>query len=373
MAAAAEEETLPEGFRFNPFDKELITHYLKPFILGHLRWNIIKERQVYGDYSNPWHVFDPNDDSLWFTSPDIKPTEKYTFAFARLSKISTSNTCSFKNTKKTAGCGTWVGMTGRDQITDDNNNVIGEKRYLRFKIKDVDSAAVGGVDLSQVGCFRMHEYSLIGVNSGLGSAANTTVLCKITHDSSKVCQIAGSSKAVKKQDNNNLESDGVKSENLTMIDCGGGGDNLDVKKEEDNNLESDSVISENLIMIDYDGGDNLDESKTFNSQSLVETNSDISDWIAAPQYNSGFQEVDELGGNVCFDDLDGYSFSLDELGFNDTDLGFNDTDWMGYLNFQQEEPLEDNTNNKPGKRKFELEENLHQAKKMCLELLAAGS
>ncbi|KAK1375706.1 hypothetical protein POM88_031899 [Heracleum sosnowskyi] len=188
----AEEETkrCVTGFRFNPLDEQLITHYLKPMILREpLPCDIIKIRQVYGPTCDPWHVFYPNDHRLWFTSPDIKDTEKFTFAFVTLSKLCKSITSNFKNTSKRAGCGTWVGKTRRDQITDDEGNVIGERRYLVFEIRDIDSAAgVGGFDLSKVGFYRMHEYSLSGLNSGFDSA-NTTVLCKITHDSS--CWVCG--------------------------------------------------------------------------------------------------------------------------------------------------------------------------------------
>lgn len=115
-------------------------------------------------------------------------------------------------------------------------------------------------------------------------------------------------------------------------------------------------------------GDNLDESTTLNSQSLVVMNSNISDWHADPKDNNDVQDVNELSGGFCYDDPGDYDFSLDDLGL------FDAPDWMmAYLNSNQEdlnsnqereqEPIEDNTH-KPRKRKFELEENLHQAKKM---------
>ncbi|KAK1375705.1 hypothetical protein POM88_031898 [Heracleum sosnowskyi] len=147
-----------------------------------------------------------------------------------------------------------------------------------------------------------------------------------------------------------------------------GGDHISrskaLKKEENNNYleKSGSVKAENLTLIDGGGVDNLNESRTFNSQSLVVRNSDISNWHAAPQNNNGAKEANDLVENFCSDGLGGCAFTLE-------DLGFNNTDWMlAYQNSNQEEKThEDSTNNKPAKKKLEPEENLDQVKKMRLE------
>ncbi|KAL8096298.1 hypothetical protein AgCh_037310 [Apium graveolens] len=175
------------GFRFNPFDEELIDFYLKPEIMAtqqQLPCNFIKHRQVYGPCSNPWSVFDSDD---WFRSPGLKKTEMCVFVFAKLSKLSRSKSGTWKNTSKRAGCGTWAGKGKQDEIVDCDGNVIGEKRYLVFEINDVDEA---GFDVSKVGQYKMYEYSLSGLNSGLiMNSGGTTVLCKIIYDHSKECQI----------------------------------------------------------------------------------------------------------------------------------------------------------------------------------------
>lgn len=195
-----EEETkrYAKGFRFDPFDVELITDYLKPMIMGkQLPCNLIKFRQVYGPTSNPWHVF-PNDDQSWLFSPHLKDTEKCMFVFSKLSKLSRSTALkktgskkagcvTSENTSKKAGFGTWDGKTTRKQIRDGKGNVVGERRYLVFEINEIDSG-VSGFDWRKVGLFRMHEYSLSGINAGLDSA-HSIVLCKITYDSSKACPI----------------------------------------------------------------------------------------------------------------------------------------------------------------------------------------
>lgn len=328
------------GYRFNPFDQELITDYLKPKIMGEqLPCNIIKFRQVYGPSSNPWHVFDPNDQHSWLVSPDIKPTEKFMFVFAKLSKLSSS--CTSKNTSKKAGCGTWVGKTKRDQIRDGEGNVIGEKRYLVFEIKEIDSAVTGvGFDLSKVGYYKMHEYSLSGINEGLDSA-DSIVICKITYDSSKNPPInlksgtkiadhvsRSSSEAQEEENKKNFEDTGcVTAENLTMINSVGGGENLEI-----------------------------------NSGSLVGIQSDVGDWHAAAQYNNAVQDLDNFDGGFGFDDIVGKDFCVDDF------LSF-DMDWVieSLDSKQKEEPVEDKTISKLGKRNFEMEDNSYHAKKICLE------
>lgn len=115
---------------------------------------------------------------MCFTSPDIKNIDKFKLVFVKLFKLSSNNI--FKNTLKITGCKIWIDKINRDQITGDEDNVIKEKRYLMFQIKDIDSAVgMGGFDLSIVGSFRMHEYNSNKVNAGLDS--NITVFCKINH------------------------------------------------------------------------------------------------------------------------------------------------------------------------------------------------
>ncbi|KAK1358730.1 hypothetical protein POM88_043204 [Heracleum sosnowskyi] len=182
----AERINLAPGFRFNPSDEELITLYLKPKVLGHKLWyiSIIKETELFGPKSTPWQLFDVNDDDSWTVSPGN--SEKYLYVFTTLTKLRRSEgskkECIRENSRKKAGCGRWGGKTKRKRIMDLKGNVIGEQRMLRFEINDNGDQ----FDLGKASHFRMHEYSLAGVNKGLKSASGKdVVLCKITVDSSK--------------------------------------------------------------------------------------------------------------------------------------------------------------------------------------------
>lgn len=172
----------PPGAFFTPTDRQVIDFYLKPKVLGlDLVFDVVENKQVYGPDSNPWQVFDLDDDESWFECAD-KETERVRLVFTKLSKIAKKNKIgrSRENTSKKAGCGTWVAKSKPEQIIDSHGNVVGERRYLVFDIKD-NAAAVSG---SRFGSFRMHEYCLSGINERF-DPSRTHVLCKIIHDSSK--------------------------------------------------------------------------------------------------------------------------------------------------------------------------------------------
>ncbi|KAK1399578.1 hypothetical protein POM88_009441 [Heracleum sosnowskyi] len=177
------DEKVPAGFRFNPFEEELVTNYLKPKVLGRkLPTNVVEERQLYGPNADPWQVFDPENHS-WILS-EVSPGkfEKITYVFVNLTKKGAAGKkkkVSKDNYVKKAGCGTWDGQTKRYEIRDCNGVLIGEKRFLVFEIND-DSDQ----DLSKVGYWKMHEYHLRGINEDISNPCNT-VLCKITFDCSK--------------------------------------------------------------------------------------------------------------------------------------------------------------------------------------------
>lgn len=76
-----------KGFRFDPFDEEFISDYLKPMIMRkHLQCDFIKFRQVYGTALVRirglffWMMIDLN----WFFSPHLKDIEKCMFVFSKL-------------------------------------------------------------------------------------------------------------------------------------------------------------------------------------------------------------------------------------------------------------------------------------------------
>lgn len=115
----------PPGAFFTPTDRQMIEFYLKPKVLGHdLVFDVVKNKQVYGPNSNPWQVFDLDDDDSWFDCAD-KENERVRLVFTELSKIAiTTNSKNKKykmgrsreNTCKKAGCGTWVAKAKPEHI-----------------------------------------------------------------------------------------------------------------------------------------------------------------------------------------------------------------------------------------------------------------
>ena len=328
-----------KAFRFDPFDEELITDYLKPKIMGEpLPCNTVKDREIYGPSCSPWRVFDPDDHGSWLKSPHVKASEKFMYVFARLSKISSSS--GSKNTSKRAGCGTWVGKTKRDRIKDGEGNLIGEKRYLVFVINEVDCGETGA------GFYSMHEYSLSGVNEGLDSA-DTTVLCRVTYDSAKKAtispkpgaRVAAHVSASGGQGGDQKEIDSKNLEGAAGHVSASGGQERDKKEIDSKNLEGSSIVTvENVAVFDCGVGD----------------------LSAILPLDNGVQGSNDFGGGLDLDGLGGMDSCFNDLEF--------DIDWIANcLDFsQEEEPFQDSTIDL-GKRKFQSEENSYQAKRMCLD------
>ncbi|XP_017244081.1 NAC domain-containing protein 53-like [Daucus carota subsp. sativus] len=306
-----------KAFRFDPFDEELITDYLKPKIMGgKLPCNMVRDKEVYGPFCSPWSVFDPNDDKFWLRSPHVKASEKFMYVFAKLSKISSSS--GSKNTSKRAGCGTWVAKTKRDQIKDGEGNVIGEKRYLVFVINEVGNEEIGD------GYYSMHEYSLTGVNEGL-NFKDTIVLCRITYDSAKKTTVSP-------------KPGGRIGDHVSRS-----GKEVQFEEEKDSkNVEgTGSVTVESLAVVD----------------------SGVKDWPAIVQFNNGVQGSGDFGRGLGLGDLGAMPMDF----YWDCLDGF-DPDWIKACidSNHVEEPFQDNATNL-GHRKLESEENSYQAKKMCLD------
>ncbi|KAK1385634.1 hypothetical protein POM88_023369 [Heracleum sosnowskyi] len=311
----------PPGYRFKPTDEELICYYLKRRILRQkLYCDIIKDRELYGPKCTPWDLFDVHDNS-WIVFKD-KPTEKIVYVFTTLSKLrKTDDVRSRENTCKKAGCGTWVGQN-KKPIKDGMGNLIGEKRMLVFEITEI------GVefDRSKAGYFKMHEYSLSGVNKGFGSTAGDDfVLCKITFDSAKKLTYKLGLKS-----DVEICGEGQKKEqimkNLEHTVC----DNL----EETGNLPSQS---EGSVCGNFEG------SECLTSENLVVLDSGISNYdylldncyVAATQEcNIAAPECNELCGDPGFDmDL------LIDLLTNDQEEGPKDSNALGKRKFEEEENL----------------------------------
>ncbi|KAK1385673.1 hypothetical protein POM88_023408 [Heracleum sosnowskyi] len=311
----------PPGYRFKPTDEELICYYLKRRILRQkLYCDIIKDRELYGPNCTPWDLFDVHDNS-WIVFKD-KPTEKIVYVFTTLSKLrKTDDVRSRENTCKKAGCGTWVGQN-KKPIKDGMGNLIGEKRMLVFEITEI------GVefDRSKAGYFKMHEYSLSGVNKGFGSTAGDDfVLCKITFDSAKKLTYKLGLKS-----DVEICGEGQKKEqimkNLEHTVC----DNL----EETGNLPSQS---EGSVCGNFEG------SECLTSENLVVLDSGISNYdylldncyVAATQEcNIAAPEWNELCGDPGFDmDL------LIDLLTNDQEEGPKDSNALGKRKFEEEENL----------------------------------
>ncbi|KAK1382892.1 hypothetical protein POM88_020627 [Heracleum sosnowskyi] len=173
----------PPGFRFYPIDNELLNFYLKPKLLGKdLPCDIIAEKKIYGQNSNPWNVF--NDMSTdWM----IRDKLKIVYVFTPLTKIAAESTSrggggqgKKENYMKTAGCGNWHGETSRKSIME-NGRVIGFTRLLVYQINDVDFCSRNGIDSNRIGHWLMHEYVLCGYED--------YALCRITVDMSKMTNV----------------------------------------------------------------------------------------------------------------------------------------------------------------------------------------
>ncbi len=144
---------LPPGFRFRPFDEELIIQYLLKKVRGEeLPWEGIHEFDIYGDKA-PWEIFD-----------DIvygQEEEKH-YLFTRLKKIN-------KRVTRTAGCGTWHENSCNQIYDDQGQHVIGLNKQFCFKVKQESRMKKSK--------WIMHEFSLAGVL--LEQYCTTWVLCTV--------------------------------------------------------------------------------------------------------------------------------------------------------------------------------------------------
>ncbi|XP_044503400.1 NAC domain-containing protein 1-like [Mangifera indica] len=136
------------GYRFKPFDDELVKYLLARVKGDPLPRNPIIECDLYGE-NTPWELFDEaSDEKIWYCFTRLKKKGKRVF--------------------RTAGGGTWHGENSGIEILDrDNNyNVIGVKKTFSFKMKKVEKYR---------SCkWIMHEISLVGAYWGCD-----LVLCKI--------------------------------------------------------------------------------------------------------------------------------------------------------------------------------------------------
>ncbi|KAK1358717.1 hypothetical protein POM88_043191 [Heracleum sosnowskyi] len=179
MAMANDDVGTAPGFRFKPSDDELINFYLKPKILKqHLSYKIMDEVDLYASDSTPWLLFD-------IQNPDSWDDDNSLYVFTCLSKVSGDPnfvaTKSRINNHKKAGCGTWVQKTSPVPIKDCAGNVIGGRRMLVFNVSEIGD----GFDDTKAVYFKMHEYSMWGINEGLCCDGRDVVLCKISFDVSK--------------------------------------------------------------------------------------------------------------------------------------------------------------------------------------------
>ncbi|KAK1363017.1 hypothetical protein POM88_038578 [Heracleum sosnowskyi] len=343
---------LPPGYRFKPLDYELINFYLKPKVMRQeLPCHIINDDiKVYAPDSTPWLLFDLDDPHSWIDS--ITNAEKTIYVFTTLSKLATvSNTTTTRirsNTSKKAGCGAWVQRTKRVPIIDRDGNVIGGKRMLNFEIHDA------GFNLDKAVYFKMHEYSLWGVNERLGS---DVVLCEITFDpckepfrklATKKVSRRGRKPQNKIQKNKNLEADPCKEPfgKLATKNVSRRGRKPRNKIQKNKNLEGSSTLNSESVPVM--SGNVYQESTSLHPESLVPLDGGVGNA--------------EFSGDLCFDAQGGESLCSDEDLLQSFDIS-------GFLEYLESnplgEPLEDTTIGGLGKRKFAEEDNSCQAKKMC--------
>ncbi|XP_031266899.1 NAC domain-containing protein 30-like [Pistacia vera] len=145
---------LPVGYRFKPFEDELVKYYLLARVTGNpMPWNPIIECDLY-DVKTPGEIFDePSNQKVWYCFTRLKKRGKRVF--------------------RRAGGGTWHGQSSAFKILDRDNNfqVIGEKKTFTFDMKN---------EVKKCNKWIMHEFSLVGEYGGCD-----VVLCKIKKEALK--------------------------------------------------------------------------------------------------------------------------------------------------------------------------------------------
>ncbi|KAK1366226.1 hypothetical protein POM88_041787 [Heracleum sosnowskyi] len=333
---------LPHGYRFNPRDDELINFYLKPRVMQEtLPSHIIKDDvPVYSADSTPWVLFDVNDPDSWIAS---KTTEKSLYAFTSLSRLATvpnkNITRIRSNTSKKAGCGAWVQRSARVPIIDGDGNVIGGKRMLNFVVHEY------GYDDKAV-YFKMHEYSLWGINESLGS---DVVLCEITCDPCKKPFYKLDTKTTDQVSTRGRKPQSKKQKK--EVSRRGRKPQNKIQKNENLEGNSSTLTSESVPVM---SGNGYQESTSLHPQSLVPLDGGVGNA--------------EFGGDLYFDGQGGEGVCSDDLGNEHLLQTFNISEFLEFMESNPpEEPLEDTTSCGLGKRKSVEEDNSCQAKRMCFQ------
>jgi hypothetical protein len=156
MESIPSTQTMIPGFRFRPYDNELITDYLLKKIKGEaLPWEGIVECDIYGERS-PWEI-----------CSDLSDPEEKVYFFTRLKKLSKNRV------GRTAGCGVWH-ENSSVKIYDYKGDIIGARKLFSFMVKQGSCKKKSN--------WIMHEFSLIGEQE-----QNTNwVLCNIQNKGSEL-------------------------------------------------------------------------------------------------------------------------------------------------------------------------------------------
>jgi hypothetical protein len=116
MESIPSTQTMIPGFRFRPYNDELITDYLLKKIKGEaLSWEGIIECDIYGERS-PWEI-----------CSDLSYPEEKVYFFTRLKKLSKNRV------GRTADCGVWH-ENSAVKIYDYKGNVIGARKLFSFMV-----------------------------------------------------------------------------------------------------------------------------------------------------------------------------------------------------------------------------------------------
>ncbi len=155
------------GWRFAPFDEELIKDYLVKRVRGDaLPCDIIHDCEVYGK-KPPWEIF--------YSHRQQNTTENKLYVFTTLNKIGNNRV------SRTAAAGTWH-LSKTKKIYDADGNHIGFNKMLSFKQKD-------DFGILKKTSWTMHELSLADALSLSAptdqQCCNNVVLCviyKLSHN-----------------------------------------------------------------------------------------------------------------------------------------------------------------------------------------------
>ncbi|XP_012834175.1 PREDICTED: NAC transcription factor ONAC010-like [Erythranthe guttata] len=134
---------------FVPSDEELINCYLLKVSMGiPLPWNLMSEKEIYGETTDPWEVLQ---DVHWEDFHSETKFKHVTYVLTKLLRVN-GMTRIARRTKS----GTWKGQTSGKEIYDESSgNLIGlSKMFTFYKNKPKGRSGEEEEEHESLGCFQ---------------------------------------------------------------------------------------------------------------------------------------------------------------------------------------------------------------------------